>query len=116
MQVTRCECVICMGVPDAPKGVARPMKCCGAGMCESCLGEWFGRKGQRADPGYEDGVQGVSHVAPVRRGPGPRSPAVRWTRIGVRRARRLFSRGGARLCRVRIEMRFACDAQTNTQT
>ena len=32
------ECVICMGVPDAPKGVARPMKCCGAGICESCLG------------------------------------------------------------------------------
>ena len=89
------ECVICMGVPDAPKGVARPMKCCGAGMCESCLGEWFGRKGQRADPGYEDGVQGVSHV---RRGRPVAGAAGRWTRIGVRRARRLFSVEAARVC------------------
>ena len=88
------KCVICMCVPDVP-AVARPMKCCGHGFCEPCLEEWFGRKGQRADPGYEDGVQGVSHV---RRGRPVAGAAGRWTRIGVRRARRLFSVEAARVC------------------
>ena len=88
------KCVICMCVPDVP-AVARPMKCCGAGICESCLGEWFGRKGQRADPGYEDGVQGVSHV---RRGRPVGSPAVRWTRISVSGVQGACSVEAARVC------------------
>jgi hypothetical protein len=60
-----CVCAIgtlCDDADESGASDARRMRCCGAGICPRCLGEWLRRKDQWVEMGYEDGVQGVQHV------------------------------------------------------